>query len=170
MDRHQVLNATGEASDVTCARLAYRGQATSLLEPRELTSLGDAARWPDAPTLMQAVLSMDKPASVLAHDALAAEAFTLDRLEAQVLDPVNRLLGQRWAEERCGDHDLVIAQSCLMSWARRLMKPAPALCGLLRWCRARAGSPEMMAAQATLIDVAATICEQRFDTRALAAR
>lgn len=404
MDRHQVLNATGEASGATCARLAYRSQATSLLEPRELAalleqarerntklgltgmlivdgmrfvqwlegpaaalqavwrsiardsrhtiterlavpsghqrvfadwrmrlacgvdmadgrpawrlqravldglhghaavaarvlaSLGDAARWPDAPTLMQAMLSMEKPDGALARDALAAQACTIDTLEAQVLDPVNRLLGQRWAEDRCGEHDLVIAQGCLMSWAHCMMQAAPApdrdaprvlvclvpgethlagvtlaawaheradaavdvafprttaalcgllrggrydvlqlcssdvlarqerwsgiagiiaqarrasidprlavllrgraftdqpglgmllgaddafaagemnrasLAGLLRWCRERADSPTMMVAQATLIDVAATLYEQRFDSGAVAAR
>jgi hypothetical protein len=271
-----------------------RGHAA--VAARVLASLGDAARWPDAPTLMQAMLSMEKPDGALAHDALAAPACTLDTLEAQVIDPVNRLLGQRWAEDRCGEDDLVIAQGCLMSWAHRLMTPAPAperdaprvlvslvpgethlagvtlaawaheragaavdvafprttqalcavlhdtrfdvlqlcssdvlareerwseiagivvqarrasadprlavllrgraftdqpglgmllgaddafaagemdraaLAGLLRWCRARVDSPTMMAAQATLIDVAATLYERRLDTGAVVAR
>jgi Sensors of blue-light using FAD len=290
--------------DVADARPAWQLQRAVLdglnghaaLAARMLSALSDAARWPDAPALTQAMLSMSQPDGALTEQALAADATTVDTLEAQVLDPVNRLLGQRWAEDRCSQADLVIAQGCLMSWAHRMMPPAPEpdrgaakvlvsllpgephlagvtlaawahqragalvdvvfprtpqeLCGLLRgrrhdvlqlcssdilareerwpdmaavvaqarrasieprmavllrgraftdqpglglllgaddsfaaggmdraaltsllrWCRARVGSPAMMVAQATLIDVASHLYEQRFDARAVAAR
>jgi hypothetical protein len=95
------------------------------LAARMLSALSDAARWPDAQALTQAMLSMSQPDDALTEQASAADATTVDALEAQVLDPVNRLLGQRWAEDRCSQADLVIAQGCLMSWAHRMMPPAP---------------------------------------------
>jgi MerR family transcriptional regulator, light-induced transcriptional regulator len=83
------------------------------------------ARWPDTLTLARALLSAAAPEPAFVSRALPVSAAALDEIESQVFDPLNRLLGQWWHEDRCSGSDLVIAQGRLMSWAHRCMSAAP---------------------------------------------
>jgi hypothetical protein len=84
-----------------------------------------AARWPDTQTLAHMLLSPSEPSPAFMRRALAVDAAALDAIEAEVFDPVNRLLGQWWRDDRCSGTDLVIAQGRLMAWAHRWMTVAP---------------------------------------------
>lgn len=92
---------------------------------RTLRGLGDAACWPDTETLAQTLLSPNEPSAAFMRRAVAVDAAALDAIESAVFDPVNRLLGQWWSEDRCSGAELVIAQTRLMSWAHRWMSAAP---------------------------------------------
>ncbi len=85
-----------------------------------------AAQWPDTLTLAKSLLSASEPSPDVMRCVVAVKAAAIDVIEAQVFDPVNRLLGQWWAEDRCSSTDLVIAQGRLMAWAHRCMAAAPA--------------------------------------------
>ena len=93
------------------------------MKPRRTVS--SAARWPDTVTLAKTLLSPSEPSPAFMRRAAAVDVAAIDTIESEVFDPVNRLLGQWWSEDRCSSTDLVIAQGRLMAWAHRWMPAAP---------------------------------------------
>jgi blue light- and temperature-responsive anti-repressor len=92
-----------------------------------LCGLASASSWPAANDLAHSLvgaargMTRVKAGLPCAELALRADNSALDAIEAQVFDATQQLLGQWWAEDRCSETSIVIAQGQLMSWAHAVM-------------------------------------------------